>query len=59
MGVEIGQLAIVAAFLPIAFFLRDTFFYKRIVLFGGSALIAVLALIWLTERLFNLKLMPF
>ncbi|MBA4176988.1 MAG: hypothetical protein C0505_10585 [Leptothrix sp. (in: Bacteria)] len=59
LGVEAGQLAIVAAFLPAAYLLRRTAFYRRAVLQGGSALIALLAAVWLLERAFELKLMPF
>ncbi len=54
-GVEIGQLCIVAVFLPLAFALRTTAFYRG-VLSGGSALIALLASVWLVERAFDLKL---
>ena len=59
LGVEAGQLAIVAVFLPVAFALRNTWFYQRLILLGGSILIAVLASVWLAERAFDLKLMPF
>jgi len=59
LGVETGQLAIVAAFLPIAFLLRNTWAYKRVVLLGGSLIIAALAMIWLIERVFDLKLIGF
>lgn len=59
LGVEVGQLAIVAAFLPIAFALRHTGLYLRVVLLGGSMLIAILASIWFAERAFDLKLLPF
>ena len=58
LGVEAGQLAIVAAFLPVAFALRKTWFYQRLILWGGSILIAALASVWLVERAFDLKLMP-
>jgi len=57
VGVELGQLAIVAIFLPVAYLLRHTWFYRRIVLLGGSVLIALLALVWLAERAFDLKLL--
>ncbi|MDB5841392.1 MAG: HupE/UreJ family protein [Herminiimonas sp.] len=56
LGVEAGQLAIVAVFLPLAFALRHTWFYRRIVVLGGSMVIAVLALIWLIERAFDMQL---
>jgi hypothetical protein len=59
IGVEIGQLAIVAVFLPIAYVLRRTAFYRRGVLVGGSLLIAAIAALWFAERAFNLELMPF
>jgi len=59
LGVEAGQLAIVTAFLPLAFALRRTAFYRRAVMVGGSLAIALLAGIWLVERLFDLKLLDF
>jgi hypothetical protein len=54
VGVELGQLAIVAVFLPIAFALRRTWFYRVGVLMGGSILVAILASWWLAQRLFDL-----
>ena len=59
LGVEGGQLAIVAVFLPLAFWLRRGWFYQRLVMLGGSTLIAGLAGVWLVERMFDLKLLPF
>lgn len=59
LGVEAGQLVIVAGFLPTIFLLRNTWLYQRIILLGGSIVIAGLALIWLVERAFVLKVMPF
>lgn len=53
-GVEVGQLAIVAVFLPLAFCLRATSFYRVGVLTFGSVLVALLATWWLVQRLFNL-----
>ncbi len=58
LGVEAGQLAIVAVFLPIAYSLRNTIFYRRVVLYGGSGVIAILALVWLVERAFDMKILP-
>jgi hypothetical protein len=59
LGVEIGQLAIVSAFLPVAYALRLSWVYPRIVMAGGSCGIVLIAAVWLIERAFNLKLMPF
>jgi len=56
VGVEAGQLAIVSAFLPLAYFLRRSWFYRRVVLLGGSTAIVLVAMVWLLERAFNLKL---
>lgn len=53
-GVELGQLAIVAVFLPLAFALRGTTFYRVGVLKAGSVLVAMLAAWWLVQRLFDL-----
>lgn len=56
VGVEIGQLAIVCAFLPVAFLLRNTAFYRRGILTGGSIVTLLIALVWFVERAFDLKL---
>ena len=53
VGVELGQLAIVAVFFPIAYCLRRTRFYRAIVLKGGSVVVAVIAVLWMIERIFN------
>lgn len=58
-GVEIGQLAIVAAFLPVAFALRRTWLYQKPLLCVGSAAIILLATAWCVERVLNVKWMPF
>jgi hypothetical protein len=58
VGVELGQLAIVAGFLPAAYFLRATPFYRVLVLRGGSLLIALIAALWLAERALDIKLLP-
>lgn len=56
LGVETGQLAIVALFLPLAYAVRQTWFYRRVVLKGGSGLIAAIAAVWLAERALDVKL---
>lgn len=58
LGVELGQITIVAAFLPIAYLLRRTWLYRRCVLFGGSSAVAVVAALWFVERAFDLRFLP-
>ncbi|SDG72461.1 HupE/UreJ family protein [Janthinobacterium sp. YR213] len=55
VGVELGQLAIVAAFLPLAWLLRKTWLYRQ-VLTVGSLAIALVACVWLVERIADIKL---
>lgn len=55
VGVEAGQLACVAAFLPLAFMLRGSALYRRALLVGGSAVIALVACMWLAERAFGVS----
>lgn len=56
LGVEIGQLAIVAAFLPLAYGLRRTGFYHRGVFVGGSLATLAIAALWFLERSLDLQL---
>jgi len=58
-GVEIGQLAIVAVFLPAAFALRRTWLYQIPVLRLGSAFVIILAGAWCAERMLDVKFVPF
>jgi hypothetical protein len=57
LGVEIGQITIVALFLPLAFLARHTMVYRKGVLGAGSFAIALLALVWLAERGLDIKLL--
>jgi len=57
LGVESGQLAIVLVFLPLAFALRSTWTYRRLVFAGGSVAIAAIASVWLVERAFDVPLL--
>jgi HupE / UreJ protein len=59
LGVEIGQLALVAALMPLAYALRHTRGYSMLALRTGSVAIAATSLGWLLERSMNVKLMPF
>jgi hypothetical protein len=58
LGVETGQVAIVAAFLPLAYLARCTWFYRAVVLKGGSWFIAALASLWFLERSLNVRFLP-
>jgi hypothetical protein len=55
LGVEIGQMAIVMAFVPIAFALRGTRFYLRGLLPVGSIIIAIVASYWFAQRAFDFQ----
>lgn len=57
LGVEVGQLVIVSLFLPLAFALRATWVYQRLVMAGGSVVVVLIALIWLAERALNFKIL--
>lgn len=53
LGVELGQLAIVAVVVPLIYLVRHTALYRRHLLPAGSGAIAGLAGLWLIERLFE------
>lgn len=59
VGVEMGQLAIVAVVFPVIFFLRDHRIYQPLKLRAGSTVIAAIALGWMVDRIFGLEMMPF
>jgi hypothetical protein len=59
IGVELGQLALVALLLPAAYLFRARSAYPRVVLAGGSMLIAFIASGWLLERSLDFQFMPF
>jgi HupE / UreJ protein len=50
LGVEVGQLAVVLAVMPLAYLLRSTRFYQGTLMPWGSSAIAGLALVWLIQR---------
>ncbi len=56
LGVELGQLAIVAAVLPCIYALRKRFAYRVVLLRAGSVAIAGVACVWLVERAAGLNL---
>ena len=54
LGVEAGQLVLVAAVLLLAFAMRRTWIYRRVVLQAGSLAIAGVAALWLLQRSFGI-----
>jgi len=58
VGVELGQLAIVAAVLPLLYLGSRRAFYARLVMGAGSLAVAWLAVLWTLERAFGLTLVP-
>lgn len=50
VGVELGQMAIVAAVFPVIFLLRKMSWYKPVILIGGSLVMIVVAGYWFVER---------
>jgi len=53
LGVEIGQLAIIGAFMPLAYVLRQWWWYPRLAVQLGSIAIVFIATIWFAERAFR------
>jgi len=59
VGVEIGQEAVVLLIMPIAFLLRHTVFYQKVVMRWGSILIIIVAAGWLIQRAFDVLIPGF
>jgi len=47
---------VVLALLPLMFWGRKSALYKNVVLRGGSLLIALVALVWLVERVLEVRI---
>ena len=56
IGVEIGQLTVVLAVVPLTYVLRNARFYRPGILVGGSSAIALIAGVWFIGRAFGLGL---
>jgi len=56
VGVEIGQLSVVLAIVPLIYWLRHARFYRPGVLVGGSSAIALVACVWFVGRAFGFGL---
>ena len=54
IGVELGQIAIVAGIFPVLYLIRRTSWYRPVVVIGGSIVISAIAFWWFIERAFEL-----
>jgi len=59
LGLEVGQLLIVALAATALFTLRRWRGYARAVIGGGSALAIAIGVVWLIERIGNVSILPF
>jgi hypothetical protein len=59
LGLEVGQLLIVAVAATALFSLRRRRGYARAVIGGGSALAIAIGVVWLIERIGNVSILPF
>jgi hypothetical protein len=57
-GIELGQVFCILLFLPFALALRQLVFYRQVMLKSGSAVACCLALLWMTQRIFDLNWIP-
>lgn len=53
LGVEIGQLAIVVVYFPLAYYFRKSLTYRWVMLRFGSILAAGMAIFWIIQRVFS------
>lgn len=56
LGIELGQLVCILVFMPFALLLRHSSLYRWGVFSAGSALAAVIALLWMLQRIFEWNL---
>ncbi len=56
LGVEVAQLSVLLAVIPLSFVCRRSPWYRWLVLIPGSVFITVVGLLWLIQRAFNVDL---
>lgn len=59
LGIELGQLGVVAALVPMLFWLRARRYYVPALMRGGSAAAMAMAMVWLIERSADVRLLSF
>jgi hypothetical protein len=57
IGVEIGQIIIVLAILPIIYIFRKNILYKYFII-GASIIVAIISILWIIDRWWQLHFMP-
>lgn len=55
IGVEFGQVGIIALIFPVLFFIRKTKLYPKVLVYG-SILLIIISLYWCIERIFDVNL---
>jgi hypothetical protein len=58
VGVELGQLAVVAGLLPVLFLIRRSAAYTQVALPAGSLVIMVIGFMWLLQRATGMNIVP-
>jgi hypothetical protein len=58
LGVEFGQLAVVAVLLPVLFLIRRSVTYTQLALPAGSAIIAAIGILWFLQRATEMSIIP-
>jgi hypothetical protein len=58
VGVELGQLAVVAGLLPALFLIRRSATYTRVALPAGSMVIVGIGFMWLLQRATGMDIIP-
>lgn len=59
LGVEFGQLVIVALLFPLLVVVRNTAFYRNWIFNGGSLFASLIGAVWVFERLFDSEILGF
>lgn len=56
LGVEVGQLAIVALVVPLFYLIRRSVMYRKWIFSGGSVMAALVAAVWMAERIYGIEM---
>lgn len=59
LGVEIGQIIVISAVLPMLFYLSKGNFYKKYIYLPLTFLTLIISFLWFVDRSFELRFMPF